>query len=396
MLMKDELFDAQLTRALGYASAGGSDVGECLSTAARIRRTDTDLWHDEWLATAHRVRGDADRAAAAGQTVSARGAYLRAATYFRTAGVFLLDAPVDARLVEAHRLEVESFRLGVSLLAHPPRLVEIPSEDGPLPGYHFRSGADAGPHALIILTGGYDGTCEELYFSSGAAALERGYDVLAFDGPGQGAMIIDRGVLLRPDWENVITPVVDFALTLPGVDPARIVLEGLSFGGYTAPRAASGEHRLAACISDCGPYDLFDVIAGRLPGFLARQLPDGNPRALRVLARILRTVMAKPTAGWALRRARLVHATADPLDYFRLAPRYTLKGREHLIECPTFVAHAEGDDLSAAAPRLFAALTCPKEYVLFTAAEGAGSHCEATARTLYHQRAYGWLDGVLA
>jgi alpha-beta hydrolase superfamily lysophospholipase len=58
----------------------------------------------------------------------------------------------------------------------------------------------------VILVNGYDGTAEELYFTNGAAALERGYDVLAFDGPGQGAMIIDHGVPFRPDWENVITP----------------------------------------------------------------------------------------------------------------------------------------------------------------------------------------------
>jgi alpha-beta hydrolase superfamily lysophospholipase len=49
----------------------------------------------------------------------------------------------------------------------------------------------------VILTNGYDGTAEELYFTNGAAALERGYNVLAFDGPGQGSMIIDRGVQYR-------------------------------------------------------------------------------------------------------------------------------------------------------------------------------------------------------
>ena len=43
---------------------------------------------------------------------------------------------------------------------------------------------------------------------------------------------------LRPDWENVITPVVDYLLTRPDTDPARIVLNGLSLGGYLAPRAA--------------------------------------------------------------------------------------------------------------------------------------------------------------
>jgi predicted dienelactone hydrolase len=95
-------------------------------------------------------------------------------------------------------------------------------------------------------------------------------------------MIIDRGVPIRPDWENVISPVVDYLQTRPDVDRERIALIGLSLAGYLAPRAATAEHRLAACVSDCGPYDVFDVTARRLPGFLARQLPDGSPRMLEV------------------------------------------------------------------------------------------------------------------
>jgi pimeloyl-ACP methyl ester carboxylesterase len=237
---------------------------------------------------------------------------------------------------------------------------------------------------------------EELFFTNGAAALQRGYNVLTFDGPGQGAVILDQGIPFRPDWENVIRPVIDFALTLSGVDESRIVLMGLSFGGYLAPRAATVEHRLAACVSDCGPYDLFDASASRLPSFLARQLPDGNPMLLALLSRVLRGVMAKPTMGWALRRNLMVHALDDPLEYFRMAPEYSLKRREHLIECPTFVCSAESDDLSVNAPRLYNALVCEKEYIQFKTADGAGEHCESGARTNFHQRAFDWLDTVLS
>ena len=219
--------------------------------------------------------------------------------------------------------------------------------------------------------------------------------MLAFDGPGQGSVIIDRGVPFRPDWENVITPVVDFLQDRPDVDPERIALIGLSFGGYLAPRAATAEHRLAACISDCGPYDLFDATARRLPGFMARQLPDGNPALLRLLGRLVRSVMNKPTAGWALRRNLMVHGLSDPLEYFRIAPQYSLKGIEHRISCPTFVCSAEDDDLSVDARKLYDALTCPKQYLQFRSAEGAGQHCESGARTLFHQQAFDWLDQVL-
>jgi hypothetical protein len=72
-----------------------------------------------------------------------------------------------------------------------------------------------------------------------------------------------------------------------------------------------------------------------------------------------------------------------------------LAGRAGQIRCPTLVCNAEGDDISASAPQLASALNCPKEFITFTAAQGAGDHCEAAARTLYHARSFGWLDQIL-
>jgi pimeloyl-ACP methyl ester carboxylesterase len=394
-LIKDELFQAQLIRALGYAVAGGADLGECLAVADRIDRVDPVLWYDQWSALAARTEAAAVKSAAIGQVASARSGFLRASNYYRSAGVFLMAAPIDERLRSAHQREVETFRQGAALLDLPPQVVEIPYEDGSLPAYFFLASEDGHPRPTVVLTTGYDGSAEELYFANGAAALERGYNVLAFEGPGQGAMIIDRGVPFRPDWEAVVTPVVDWLLTRPQVDSSAIALIGLSLGGYLAPRAASAEHRLAACVSDCGPYDVFDAAASRLPGPLARQLPDGNPRLLRLLARILKVVMRKPTAGWALRRNLLVHGVNTPLDFFRLAPEYSLKGREASITCPTLVCMTDIDDLSAAAPVLYQALQCPKSLVEFKAADGAGDHCEGAARTAFHQAAFDWLATVL-
>ena len=45
--------------------------------------------------------------------------------------------------------------------------------------------------------------------------------------------------------------------------------------------------------------------------------------------------------------------------------------------------------------QLYDALTCPKELVSFTAAEGADSHCEPKALGLRDQRIFDWLDETL-
>jgi hypothetical protein len=114
-----------------------------------------------------------------------------------------------------------------------------------------------------------------------------------------------------------------------------------------------------------------------------------------VLQEVLKGLATKPTAGWTLRRGQLVHGVDGPVEYLDALREYSLKGRAETIECPTFVCNAEGDDISTSAPALFEALTCAKEYVLFNSADGAGDHCEAGARTLYHALSFGWLDRVL-
>jgi hypothetical protein len=186
--LKDELLDAQLLRAVGASLYGGADVGECLSAARRVRGTELDSWFSEWSVAARRVEALAERASDAGQVETSRLAYLRASTYFRTAGVMLMGVPLDS----------------AALMAPAAEIVEIPFEQTTLPGYFFAADDSGRARATVVLTGGYDGTAEELYFANGAAALARGYNVLAFDGPGQGAALIERGLVMRADWENVI------------------------------------------------------------------------------------------------------------------------------------------------------------------------------------------------
>jgi pimeloyl-ACP methyl ester carboxylesterase len=389
----DELYDAQLVRALAYTAHRGADLGECLATAARITRVDGELWHAEWRATAERAEQMAAESQAAGRRISARDAWLRASNYHRTSGLFLIGP--DERFRDSIRRQRAAFRKANELFDLPATPVQIPYESTSLPGYLFRATDGATARPLLIVTDGYDGTIEELYFAAASAALERGYDVLVFDGPGQGSVITEQSLPFRPDWENVVTPVVDFALTLDGVDPDRIALMGWSFGGYLAPRAATAEPRLAACISDSGPYDLRAASLDRIPGVLARRYEAGSTWAARLLERILARVANKPTTGWGLRRNLYVHGLTDPIAYLEMSRDYSLRGLEQNISCPTLVCTTEGDDVSARATELAAALTCPHELVVFKGVDGVSGHCEMTGRAQFHRRAFDWLDHVL-
>lgn len=394
-LIDDELANAQLIRAMSPTPYGGADIGECLAVADRVQKVEPSTWHDAWRALADRLMSIGDRCTLAGDQHGARSAFLRASNYYRVSGTYLFGKPVDPLLRSAHEAEVDAFTRGAALFDVPPLEIKVPIDGTDMTCYFFRPSPVTAARRTIILTTGYDGSAQELYFSSGAAALGRGYNVVTYDGPGQGAMLLDHEVPMRPDWEAVVTPIVDALVMRHDVDPTRIALMGLSLGGYLAPRAASQEHRLAACISDCGPYDVGASAASRLPGILASGVDaQGGVRRV-VLERAIQAVMSKPSAGWALRRAMLVHDLADPLDYFTVARDYTLKGIEAEIVCPTLVCNTDIDDLSASAPEFYAALTCPKKLVTFKAADGAGEHCESGARVEFNRVAFNWLDTVL-
>jgi hypothetical protein len=75
---RDSDLDFQARGALGRSVRGSNEVGEVLTTIARI--SNQSGWAREWAVTARRAQAEADRARDAGHLVSASSGYLRAAT----------------------------------------------------------------------------------------------------------------------------------------------------------------------------------------------------------------------------------------------------------------------------------------------------------------------------
>jgi pimeloyl-ACP methyl ester carboxylesterase len=386
-------------RAFGASSYGASEFGEVMATVNRITSGDGDSWFNEWNAIAERIFAEAEAQLAAGHRTSARDSYLRACTYFRNSEFFLHGNPEDPRIYSAYRKSIAAYKACIALYDPPILAVEIPYEDTTLPGYYHRVDASDTKRPLFVMHSGFDGSAEELHGEGARAGIERGYNVLTFDGPGQYGPIHRERLPFRPDWEHVVTPVVDFALMLPGVDATKIALMGVSLGGYLAPRAAAFEKRLAALIANDGVYDYGVTNLGPTPveqreaakvAFKAKEAPE--------IDRGLQEVIRKsPTAAWALTHGQFVTGTSSPRGYIAASFDYHLRdGIAEQIACPTLVLDAEEDIFFKGQPEeLYAHLTCPKTMMRFTAAEGAGAHCQVGAQRYAFGRIYDWLDDTL-
>jgi pimeloyl-ACP methyl ester carboxylesterase len=388
-------FDYQTLRAMAYAGFGGAEPGEVLVTAERIDEGDTESWHAEWRRTAALVERSADEALREGRTRTARSAYLRAHNYHRAAEFFLPAA--DPRRRPTYERSREAFRSGVDLLETPVESLEIPYEGTTLPGYLFlpSHAEDDEPLPTVVCVGGFDSVAEELYFLCGVPeALARGYAVVLFDGPGQGAPLRYEGLIARPDWEHVVGPVLDRLEGREEVDPERVGLIGVSFGGYYAPRAAAFDDRIAACVAFDHMHDLWRASAYEHPRIAAAmaRVPDAVVNALAALG-----TRASVESRWLMENSRWVFGVASAAELQRTLREYSLSGVAGEIDPPTLVLAGEDDHFVPLelAEEFVRELTCPTTLRVFRTEEGAGEHCQVGNLELATSTIYDWLDGTV-
>jgi len=393
LIFKDTQYSFQTLRAISATAGGAADIGECLKTAYRIREGDDESWYREWLATAEQRRKMADDFAARGKTVSAFREYLKAANYFRTAEFFLHKNSEDPRILAAWRQGRESFLRAAKLSRAPIIPVEIPFEGTTLPGYHCLVDDRKVKRPLLIIQTGFDGTAEELYYSVAVFALERGYNCLLFEGPGQGRVIREQKIPFRPNWETVVTPVIDFALKQAETDPRRLAIMGISFGGYFVPRAMAFEKRVPLCIVNGGVYDFH--LSAHLTPELEKML-DLTEGAGAIDREVYARMEKNPSLRWAVGNGMFTFHARGPAEWFRMTRDYTLANVADRIACRMLVIDSQDDrDMPGQSRMLYEALQSPRDYMLFTREEGAEEHCQVGASLISNARILDWLDDAM-
>jgi pimeloyl-ACP methyl ester carboxylesterase len=394
-IFKDEAFKFETLRAAGFAGDAGADIGEVIVTTAQIPEGDEDAWTAAWRSTAERVAERGEASLAVGDPVSAREAFLRASSYYRSAEFYRRTDPLnDPQVLELSRLSKDYLVKAGGLMDGPFAEVTIPYPDGEIPGYLFLVDDSGKPRPTVIYTNGFDSTREEGYFVIGAAALRRGYNFLAYDGPGQGWMIREKKVPYRPDWEHVLGPVVDYALTVPEIDNDKIVHFGYSLGGYLVARYAAHDHRSAAIVCNDG-MTTFYASYPPIPADVLRLVEEErDAEALPLLES-----MAKDdtNARWGLQNGVWVNGVTNFAEYVRSTADYTLTDSDiHKIQTPVLLLEGEDDKVFAGqAAHVAAELRAPHEHVVMRSADGAGAHCHEGAMYLLHQTIFNYLAKTL-
>lgn len=392
-MMADPILDQVLLFYLGEAWTGMTDVGECLETASRVKNGDPWSWTLEWEKTADRLALRAAEAERAQNTRTAGQSYLRAASYYRAAA-HRHPAPESDHMVRLAREAVRCFDRALVLL---PELggkpVRIPYEGTTLPGYFFEAPGAKSSGPAIIVQQGRDAWAQDCMYVA-REANARGISCLLFDGPGQGETVRLQRLTFRPDWERVVSPVLDWLQKQRCVDPARMGAIGMSMGGALIPRAAAHETRLKVVVANPGVISWSKVVTGYIDENMPALMPlvDSDPAAFD--AAMANVMKQSPFFDWALRDMEWRHGEPTPSTLFKALRDFDATGDVAAIKAKTLVIDGDGEDFGQATA-LYDALRCKKDYLKFKAEDTAQLHVQVGALGFATSRIMDWVQRQL-
>lgn len=317
-------FDLQLNRYLGpILDRPGMDP-LTTSTLARIRSTSQITQFAGRMAARFDAEGDA---------AAAWRLYELAAFYLGT------DDPRKRRFIDAMSASFDEAHRGLALTRH-----AVPYRGGELTAMRWeadpadRAQAPEGTPRTLLMLNGFDGYAEEIIdFASHFPT--RPFDIITFDGPGQGHTAL-AGMPLEPEWERPTDAVLDYFR----VDSAAAL--GVSFGGYLVMRAAANCPRISHVIAFDMMYRLLDGLTVPLPRPL-RPIADAvvrNPRPAWLIDAALRVAPRfSADLAWKLRQASHLTGLSRPSEVLRAFGNYTMEPLEGRITQPCLVLAGDAD-----------------------------------------------------
>jgi alpha-beta hydrolase superfamily lysophospholipase len=318
--------------------------------------------------------------AASDRTLAAGNPY-EAAILARGADFFMVASDARKRRLRERFVSIMRASWGVGEPDH------VPFGNGYLPLYRF---TPANPRGTIVVFGGFDSYIEE-FFPIMLNLRDQGHDVVAFEGPGQGGALEDRGLAMTPDWQRPVGAILD-RLSLSGV-----TLIGISLGGCLVIRAAAHEPRVSRVVA-------WDALSDFLESIL-HQVPPTGQTVLRALLSVHADAVIDPMVSrsarnpvqeWGLAQAMHVFGVNSPAAALRAAAGYRTQEISPLVRQDVLLL-AGAEDHYVPAHQVYdqaAGLTNARSVTtrMFSRSESAQAHCQIGNLPLVIRTITEWLD----
>jgi pimeloyl-ACP methyl ester carboxylesterase len=315
------------------------------------------------------------------------GRSLHAAYYFRSAEFFMqqddpLMSPTRKKFLSLLWEKVgidESDRFG------------IPYTDGNLngllPAYHFPHDR---PKSTIVIHGGHDSYIEEL-FPVILFIRDAGYNVICFEGPGQGGALHESGLFLTHEWHKPVGTILDYFKL------EDVTLLGISMGGCFALRAAALEPRIRRVIAYDVFFDWIGITFEKLKPIAPLLRFLLNSGASGPFNLLLAGIMNKsPLFDWAMHQARLVLGVSTSYEVFQKSRPYTTRDVSPLVKQDVLLMAGSEDNLIPLSHfyQQIEALKNARSLTarLFTRKEQAQNHCQVGNLRLAVDYIMDWID----
>lgn len=198
-----------------------------------------------------------------GAKIPARDNYYFAASYWANA-MWPIDE-VNDKIKFFNQKKRDNFTKYIEFADHKIEWVELPYRGKTLSAiWHLPPGYQAGQKVrTVVLVPGMDGFKERSVSLYADNFMQRGYAVLAIEGPGYWEAPV-RGIFVDvKGWQEFGKTCADWLVKRPEVDTTKIGVTGTSFGTFFAAIFVSDEPRYKACsvIGTCyepGGHSIFE------------------------------------------------------------------------------------------------------------------------------------------
>ncbi len=308
----------------------------------------------------------------------------KAAYYFRGAEFYIPATDSRKQDLRKHFIALTREFYEISENQH----YLIPYEDGALSAYRI---SPVNPKGTVVLFGGFDSYVEELFLP--VMILKNiGYDVICFDGPGQGTALEDYHIPMTPEWERPVKAVLDYFSLYD------VTLIGMSLGGCLSLRAASYEKRVKKVIAYDILADFYDVLTHQLdPSFKS----TFDNMMVQEKAEEVNTVMNKLMKNnlmleWGITQGMHVTGSKTPYEFFHKTISYNTAAFSPLITQDVLLLAGQNDHYVPIRqlPEQINTLTNVHSLTvrMFTAKEYADTHCQIGNLGLAVEVMLNWME----